>query len=268
MPNPVAIDDSKWEIPAHSIEELAPKKTKYCLVIPVINEGERIKKELKEIEAAGICDRVDVIIADGGSKDGSVLPEFLREMRVRTLMTKTGPGKLSAQLRMAYAYALKEGYEGIVTIDGNDKDGVEEIDDVVRELEAGIDFVQCSRFVPGGRAINTPKTRLIAIKLLHAPILSLAARFHFTDTTNGFRGYSSKCLLDPGLQPFRDIFSSYELLAYTTVRIPRLGYKCKEIACERRYPDDGTVPTKISPLSGNAEVFKVMLRAATGKYNP
>ena len=70
---------------------------------------------------------------------------------VRAVLTKTGPGKLSAQLRMAYAWCLREGYAGIVTIDGNGKDGVEAVAAMVAKLEEGCDYVQgyhISRPVP------------------------------------------------------------------------------------------------------------------------
>ena len=55
-------------------------------------------------------------------------------------------GRLSAQLRMAYDYALKMGYKGLVTIDGNNKDSVESIYEFIDLLKKGYDFVQGSRF--------------------------------------------------------------------------------------------------------------------------
>src|SRR5690606_12255913 len=122
--------------------------------------------------------------------------------------------KLSAQLRCAYAFALDQGYEGIVTIDGNDKDDPAPIPQFIAALEQGADFVQASRYLPGGVAENTPKLRDFAIRSIHAPLLSLASGFHWTDTTQGFRAYSRKLLLDERIAPFRDVFMTYELLAY------------------------------------------------------
>ena len=137
---------------------------------------------------------------------------------------------------MGYAYALRQGYQGIVTIDGNDKDIVDAIPAFIQAMREGWDMVQGSRFIPGGKAINTPLSRLLAIKLIHAPLIRFGARFPYTDTTNGYRGYSRRFLLDPRVQPFRDLFDTYELLAYMSVRGPRLGFKTKEIPVTRRYP--------------------------------
>ncbi len=239
----------------------------WCVVIPTINEGERIKRLLARMRALTIADIADIIIVDGGSTDGALAPESLEVDGVRGLLVKRGPGKLSAQLRCAYAFALDQGYHGIVTIDGNDKDDPEAIPRFIDALKQGFDFVQASRFISGGVAENTPPSRHIAIRWIHAPLLSVCADFHWTDTTQGFRAYSRKMLLDPKVAPFRDIFATYELLAYLSYRVPRLGYRCIELPTSRRYPK-GEVPTKISSVKGNLSVFAVLIRACTGRYNP
>lgn len=255
-----------WQVPSFETPLWLGRQYAYCVVIPVINEGERIRNLLKRMAAVNIASQADIIIIDGGSKDGSLELGALQSFGVRGLLVKTGPGKLSAQLRCAYAFALEQGYEGIVTIDGNDKDDPEAIPRFIAALEEGVDFVQASRFLRGGVAENTPKSRDFAIRFIHAPLLSLASGFKWTDTTQGFRAYSRKMLLDPKLAPFRDVFKAYELLAYLSYRAPLLGYRCVELPTVRRYPK-GEVPTKISAFRGNLEVFKVLLNACRGVYN-
>ena len=98
-------------------------------------------------------------------------------------------------------------------------------------------------------------------------MLSMASGFHWTDTTQGFRAYSRKMLLDPRVAPFRDVFMTYELLAYLSYRVPKLGYRCVELPTIRRYPK-GEVPTKISSVRGNLSVLQVLFKACTGQYNP
>jgi hypothetical protein len=258
--------DADWQVPAHEIALYAPRRHRHALVIPVINEGERIRGQLLRIREADLP--VDVILADGGSTDGSLDPAFVARAGVRAVLTKTGPGKLSAQLRMAYAFALREGYAGIVTIDGNGKDGVEAVRTMVERLEAGADYVQGSRYLPGGMAENTPLERTIANRLIHAPLLSLAARHWFTDTTNGFRAYSAAYLTHPEVRPFREEFSVYSLLFYLTVRAGQLGLRVEHVAVERRYPDDGKVPTKIGGFASKLALLGETVFAATGGHTP
>ncbi|MGF6871725.1 glycosyltransferase family 2 protein [Paraburkholderia sp. MM5477-R1] len=256
-----------WQVPAFKIQMTSEPRGAWCVVIPVINEGARIRNLLERMAALDIAGMADVIIVDGGSTDGSLDLEFLKSRGVHTLVLKTGPGKLSAQLRCAYAFALDQGYEGIVTIDGNDKDDPDAIPRFIDELKRGVDFVQASRYLSGGVAENTPKSRDLAIRLIHAPMLSLFSGFHWTDTTQGFRAYSRKMLLDPKVAPFREVFSTYELLAYLSYRAPKLGYLCLEVATTRRYPK-GEVPTKISSVKGNLSVLQVLFKACFGAYNP
>lgn len=257
---------TSWQVPSYKTLIWGVRKYPYCVVIPVINEGERIKNLLLRMLNLKIFELADIIIVDGGTTDGSLEPVFLKKHGVCGLLLKTGPGKLSAQLRCVYAFALEQGYEGIVTIDGNDKDDPEAIPKFIQELDRGVDFVQASRFVVGGVAENTPKIRDFAIRFVHAPLLSLFSGFNWTDTTQGFRAYSRKMLMDPRIAPFRDIFVTYELLAYLSYRAPRLGYRCIEIPTTRKYPK-GDVPTKISSFKGNFDVLKTLFKACLGYYN-
>jgi glycosyltransferase involved in cell wall biosynthesis len=263
----VQADRGTWQVPSMEVVLWQGRQHRWCVVIPVINEGPRIRSLLSRMAELRIADVADILIVDGGSKDGSLEQGALLELQVRALLVKTGPGKLSAQLRCAYAFALDQGYEGIVTIDGNDKDDPAAIPGFINALQSGVDFVQASRFVAGGIAENTPLSRDLAIRLLHAPLLSLASGFRWTDTTQGFRAYSQRMLRDRRVAPFRDVFQTYELLAYLSARIPRLGYRCVELPTVRRYPK-GEVPTKISAFKGNLSVLKILLRACRGAYNP
>jgi len=260
------LDESGWEVPSFVATVFDQPRHRYALVIPVINEGDRIREQLKRIRNADLS--VDVIIADGGSIDNSLDPAFLREQSVSAVLIKTGEGRLSAQLRMAYAWCIRSGYAGIVTIDGNGKDGVGAVSKMVNMLDLGYDYVQGSRYLPGGKAENTPLQRTLANRLIHAPLLSVAGRNWYTDTTNGFRAYSARYLLDPRVLPFRAIFQSYELLFYLTVRAGQIGMKIGQVPVTRTYPRNERIPTKIDSLSKKIDVLRQTFDAARGRFAP
>ena len=254
-------------VPKFTCEEYREKTCDYVVLIPVINEGERIQRELFRAVKSDVPYFADIVICDGGSTDGSIDAGRLKKLKVNTLLTKQDTGRQGAQLRMGIWWALERGYKGIITVDGNNKDSIEDVPRFIDKLEEGYDLVQGSRFVRGGRAVNTPPVREIAVRLVHAPVISLTARKRFTDTTNAFRAYSARYLTDDRVQPLRDVFMTYELLAYLSVRATQIGMRACEIPVTRAYPR-GSTPTKISPLGGNGELLKILFLNAAGAYAP
>ncbi len=255
-------------VPKFSCQEYEERSSEYVILIPVINEGDRIIRELERAYKSEVFKLADLVICDGGSSDGSMEELRLKSLKVNTLLTKLDTGKQGTQLRMGIWWAMRRGYKGVITIDGNNKDSIEDVPHFIAKIEEGYDLVQGSRFVKGGKAINTPLIRAISVKLIHAPIISLTARHRFTDTTNAFRAYSARYLLDDRVQPLRDIFVTYELLAYLSVRATQIGFNACEIPVTRAYPEKGKTPTKISFFKGNFELIRILLNNARGAYNP
>lgn len=253
------------EVPDYGTFEFSKKKNPYCLIIPIINEGEKFKNQLSRIKE--YMSIVDIVVADGGSTDGSTTHAFLKKNGVTALLVKKGPGKLGAQYRMAYDYMLGKKYKGAIHIDGNGKDDPKSIPEFLRKLRTGYDYIQGSRFIPEGHGINTPFEREFAIKYIFSPLLSLSAGKTYTDTSNGFRAYSQKLINDPSLDLLRNIFSSYEILFYVTARANRLGLRSIEIPVTRSYPGHGETPTKIVGWKKKFDVLLMAVKASIGVYN-
>jgi dolichol-phosphate mannosyltransferase len=252
---------------SYSILEFTPKKYDIILIIPVWNEGNRIIEQLKKINQ--LSNNFDLVIVDGCSTDNSLSNlSLLETVGVNALLTMKEKLGLSTQLQAGFDYALAKDYDFVITMDGNNKDEPLGIQTIVNALSEGADFVQGSRFVEGGKAINTPLSRFLAIKLLHAPLTSLFAGKRYTDTTNGFRGFNSRILKDESLSIFRDAFRGYELIAYLPIRIARLGYLVEEAPVTRAYPKNENIPTKIVGFGPKFRLILVLIRAGLGSYNP
>ena len=252
-------------VPEYRAFKFHKKIHNIALVIPILNERPRILDQLRRIQS--LKPQVDVVIVDGGSRDG--IQKYLEsfDFGIATFLLKTGEGKLSAQLRVAFHYCISEGYEAIITMDGNGKDGVDGINKIKSALDSGYDFVQGSRFMRGGKSQNTPLSRFLAIRFVHAPITSIASRYLDTDSTNGFRGFSSDFLRAAKIDIFRELFVGYELLAYLPISAKKNGYKVTEVPVTRAYPSSGEIPTKIHGLGSKITILKILLLAAFGKYN-
>jgi dolichol-phosphate mannosyltransferase len=256
-------------LPEYEIADLINKKNCYAVCIPVFNEGDRIKKQLEEMQQKSIYAIADIFICDGGSTDNCTDRDLLKKLNVNLLILRKSPGHMSDQLMLCYYFAVMRGYKGCITIDGNGKDGVESISTFIEFLEKGYDLIQGSRYLSGGKSINTPKYRDLAIKLMHVPIINRLSGFQYTDTTNGFRAHSIKLFTDPRINPFRyGDFPTYALIHYLTVRAPRLGYRITEVPVTRKYPAKGKIPSKISFFKGNWDLLKILWNLKFNKYDP
>jgi dolichol-phosphate mannosyltransferase len=153
-------------------------------------------------------------------------------------------------------------------MDGNDKDDPAAIPGFIGALESGCQHIQGSRYVPGGVELNTPFMRKWGVRLLHAPLVRLAAGWPYTDTTNGFRAYAREFLDDPRVAPFRSVFTGYELHYYLAIRAARLGYRVCEVPVTRAYPAAAPAPTKITPIRGNLRVLRALFAACLNRFDP
>lgn len=245
--------------------ELFARRARYCVIIPVLNEGARLRQQLDRMKPR--AEQADIIIADGGSDDGSTQPDYLRAQSVRSLLVTKEQG-LGTAIRMGLHYALAQGYEGVVTVDGNNKDGVERLPDFLRLLEDGADFVQGSRFMPGGSHANTPVQRSLGIRLVVAPVLYAGGGGWYSDPTNGFKAMSRRFLEDSRVQPIRAVFRRFNLQLYLNYRAAKLGFRWTETPVTRVYPADGSIPTKITSLRTKLLFVWELLQTATGHWNP
>ena len=80
-------------VPKFECREYSPKTKKYEVLIPIINEGNRIVKELQRAKDNQVSDYADIVICDGGSTDGCIEENRLRKLNVNTLLVKQDVGK-------------------------------------------------------------------------------------------------------------------------------------------------------------------------------
>jgi len=253
-------------LPGVSTQMFAPKRHNVCVIVGVLNEGERIRRQLLAMQP--YTDSVDILVADGGSTDGALPVDYVQD-KIRGLIVCThGKSGLSGQYSAAMQVVLDEGYEGIIMVDGNGKDGMDAIPRFLRALEEKYDFVQGSRFMPGGQHENTPIDRMVGIFFIFNPVMRLASGYRFTDAINGFKAVSRRYLLDQRLQPFHHRYYCYGIQYYLTCFAPKLGYRVTEVPVARNYPVGEAVPTKIRGLSGRLLILWELFQMMTGVYSP
>ncbi len=189
----------------------------------------------------------DVVLVDDGSTDGSTanVPEGFILLRNETNLG------LGASIKRAFRYAVAEEYDVLVIMAGNGKDDPAEIPRLLRPiLDGDADFVQGSRFLPGGGYSNMPFYRVLATRYVHPLLFSAFVGRLVGETTNGFRALRIGILKDPRIdweQPWLDL---YELEQYVHFKVCRLGYDRREVPVSKAYPPKGQPYTKVKAITG------------------
>lgn len=216
-------------------------KSKVILVVPALNEEGKIRRVVwgapKEIVD-------EILVVDDGSTDNT--RKEAEEAGAKVISHPNNKG-VGAALRTGMEYALKEGFDIVVIMGGDDQDRGEEMDILIRPIvEEGYDFVQGSRRLGGKRAVNLPFFRRVTTKG-YSLLFRLLTGFPCTDGTNGFRAFKTSLLKDKRINLPQDWLDAYELEPYLFYKVINLGYKVKESPVTKVYHlDDGY--TKMVPF--------------------
>jgi glycosyltransferase involved in cell wall biosynthesis len=153
-------------------------------VIPVYNEVATIRSVVERT-----LPHVDqVIVVDDASEDGST--EELAGMSVTLLMNDKNLGK-SSTIQLGFTYALQQGFDAVITLDGDNQHSPEEIPRLLHAAEENPNTIIIAARLR--QRENAPKLRLFANKFADFWV-SWAAGYLVVDSQSGFRLYPSQVL--------------------------------------------------------------------------
>src|SRR4029077_5630189 len=190
----------------------------------------------------------DLMVMDDGTTDGSLSGPGLE--RVIILRNDTNQG-VGAAIEKVFQYALDHNYDILGIQAGNDKDNPLELPRLLEPiLKDEADFVQGSRFLPGGGYGNTPAYRIVATRFVHPLLFSVAVGKRLTETTNGFRAFRTSLLRDDRIAWGPDLLNNYELEPSLMFEVIKLGCRHREAPVTKVYPPHHLGYTKMKPFSG------------------
>jgi dolichol-phosphate mannosyltransferase len=130
------------------------------VVIPTYNERENITLIIDRLQAA--VPKADVLVVDDGSPDGTgEIADKLAAADERVhVMHRTEKAGLGAAYVAGFQWALERDYAVIIEMDA---DGSHSPEDLPRIIDAltDADLSIGSRYVPGGKTVNWPKSRYL-----------------------------------------------------------------------------------------------------------
>jgi len=220
------------------VSELQPaEKTPLIgVIIPVYGESGSICWVLGRFRKGSvntICLVVDVPLR----RDMDGTREAARQSGITVHIIKnrnrTGVG---SSLRQGLRYLAETGHDIAVIMAGNGKDDPSEIDRIVAPVARGdCDYVQGSRYLPGGRRFRMPFVRVV-FNRIYPHMWTLLTRRRCTDVTNGFRCFTLNVLRDRRVNLDQDWLDGYSLEYYLHYKVLTLGYRTMEVPVSKIYP--------------------------------
>jgi dolichol-phosphate mannosyltransferase len=208
-------------------------KPKTLAVIPVYRDNKAALKVLSRFTdkfVDTIC-----LVVDGVDPDAPK-PQYTTSANIPVVQFRNRARQgIGFAIKQGIRYGLDNGYENIVVMAGNNKDDPAEIPRVLSPiLYGGCDYVQGSRFLPGGKRVNNPFFRGVFSRL-YPFVWTMFTAVRCTDVTNGFRAYKLKMLSAPKINLQQKWLNGYELEYYLHYKFLTLGYKFKEVPVSKTY---------------------------------
>jgi dolichol-phosphate mannosyltransferase len=228
---------------------LVEKTPRIAVVVPVYGESDPICWVLARFRK-GLVNTICLVVDVPLRQEMDRIREAARQTGITVHIIKnrnrTGVG---SSLRQGLRYLAETGHDIAVIMAGNGKDDPAEIERVVAPVVRGeCDYVQGSRYLPGGKKIGMPFVR-VCFNWAYPLVWRLLTQRKCTDVTNGFRCYKLDILRDRRVNLDQDWLNGYSLEYYLHYKALTLGYRVREVPVSKTYPFSNKGGySKIQPL--------------------
>ena len=218
---------------------------KILIIIPAYNASSTIPSLIEQI--ATVVQRENILVVDDGSSDDTFA--IANESKVKVLQHKRNKGKGEALLS-GFGYALKNGYEAVITMDADLQHDPQFIPDFLNK------FTQTSPdIIIGTRTIELktmPFSRWLTNNMTSI-IVSVLGGTKVRDSQSGYRLISAKVL-----NKIRLVTKKYDLESELLIKAGRVKFKIDSVFISTLYPGSKSF---INPLVDTKRFIKLMWRS-------
>jgi glycosyltransferase involved in cell wall biosynthesis len=213
---------------------------KVCAVIPAYNEAKNIRALVQNVKHF----LPDVLVVDDGSIDDTSREAATAGGKVLRLEPNRGKGEA---LRAGYEWALRRGFDALITLDG---DGQHDPAEIPRFIESanrtGADIVLGNRLADAG---NMPLLRYL-VNVLTSLVISITGGIRTHDSQVGYRLIRTRIL---GGIKFHA--AKYDHESEILIRAGRRGCIVREVPIKTIYLGG---PSKIHPVKDTIRFFRLV----------
>ncbi|MBN2056827.1 glycosyltransferase family 2 protein [bacterium] len=226
-------------------------------LIPAYNESGKIGLVVAKVPR----DQVEaIVVVSDGSRDNTA--DEARRAGAIVLEHAINKG-VGAAIRTGMLYGREHGFKAVVIMGGDDQDNPEEMHRLLDKLRDGYDFVQGSRYLPGGETVNIPWFRWITTGF-YSFLFKVLIQYPVTDGTNGFRAYRLAIMDHPAVDVHQRWLDTYELEPYLYYQSIKQGFRVTEAPVTKRYPIGKKGFTKMIPIIDWWRILRPLLYLRLG----
>ena len=213
-----------------------------CVLIPSYNEAKTVGRIIKDLK----CKNLEVCVIDDGSTDDTASIAGSNGAVVLSHEKNKGKG---ASLREGFKYALKEGFDAVLIMDGDGQHDVNDVDKFFVKMETeNADIVIGNRM---SNAASMPLDRKVTNKFM-SHIISKICGHVVPDTQCGFKLIKKKVLEDVILES-----SNFEVESEIIIKAAKKGFRIESVPVKTIYNDE---TSKIKPLFDTIRFFAFLFR--------
>jgi len=200
-----------------------------CVVIPIYNEAVYIGDVVSGIRAKGL----PVVVVDDGSTDNG--GDKARKAGAAVLTNAHREGK-GGSLQRGFRHAMSEGYDGVITMDGDGQHDPQDLDHFAEVIEEHPDAIVTANRMTNVR--NMPLIRRLTNRAMSA-VISVICRQTVPDTQCGFRYIPREILTHLDLSS-----RTFEIETEVLIKASRQGCRIFSVPIQTIYRDEDS---KINP---------------------
>jgi glycosyltransferase involved in cell wall biosynthesis len=216
-----------------------------AVIVPALNAQRTLPRVVVEARAQ----LEPVLVIDDGSRDGT--GDAARAAGAVVIRHPVNRGKGGA-LKTGFAWALENGFDGVITLDADGQHLASEIPKFLRERERG-----GADLIIGGRAHlfgeMLPRRRMA--NRFSAACIALTSGAKITDSQSGFRFYSAKLIRALELRT-----DGFDMESEVIVRAGRRGFGIVTIPIDLGFVD-GVATSHYKPLKDTLRIAWTVTRA-------
>jgi dolichol-phosphate mannosyltransferase len=169
-----------------------PPIGRVAVVVPTYNERQNLETVVSRVRDA--VPAADLLIVDDNSPDGTgeLADKLATEDSNVHVMHRPGKAGLGAAYLAGFRWALDAGYDAMIEMDADGSHQPEDLPRLIAALDHA-DLALGSRWVPGGKVLNWPKSRHLISRGGNIYV-RLMLGIKIKDATGGFRAFRASTL--------------------------------------------------------------------------